>query len=576
MNIYAINHISNSNYAFAYNLDTICVRLRTAKGDLDKVYIIYGDKFDWENREKLEMKFSMSDSNFDYYEIYISHKETRFGYLFELHKDDEILYYSEDGFTKDYNFEKAYYSMFQYPYINKSDLHIVPEWVKEAVFYQIFVERFFNGDKENKNKKLTGEWGELPKPKSFFGGDIKGITKKLDYLEELGVTAIYLTPIFKSPSNHKYDTTDYFEVDEAFGTKEDFRELVNELHKRGMKVVLDAVFNHCGMNFKPFQDVIKNGQKSEYADWFHIERYPVNTNKGELNYKTFADVPGMPKLNTSNEELRKYLLDVSKYWIEEFDIDGWRLDVSDEIEHDFWREFRKVVKGVKEDIFIVGENWHNSYPWLQGDQFDSVMNYPITKECLAYFAQGKESAKKFSENLAEILMRSTSQVNNVMLNLLDSHDTERFLTMCNSNKEKLKNAVTFLMTFEGAPCTYYGSEIGLEGGYDPDCRRVFDWNEDNWDKKLRDFYKKVIEIRREEKALSHGSVKFMSTENVFVMERALNDNSIFTLINNLDKDEKVKIDTIYKAGIDLLTGEKIDLTKSIELKGLDRKIIKAL
>lgn len=576
MNIYAINHVPKSNYAFAYKLDTICVRLRTEKGDIDKVYVIYGDKFDWANREKVQMRLSMSDSNFDYYEAYLTHEETRFGYLFELHKGNEKLYYSEDGLTKDYNFEKAYYSMFQYPYINKSDLHIVPEWAKEAIFYQIFVERFFNGDKNNKHKKLTGEWGELPNPKSFFGGDIKGITKNLDYLSDLGITAIYLTPIFKSPSNHKYDTTDYFEIDEAFGTKEDFKELVNELHKRGMRIVLDAVFNHCGINFEPFQDVVKNGENSKYADWFHIDSFPVNIKKNKHNYKTFAQVTEMPKLNTSSEGLRKYLIDVSKYWIEEFDIDGWRLDVSDEIEHDFWREFRKAVKGVKEDIFIVGENWHNSYPWLQGDQFDSVMNYPITKECLAYFANGKEAAKKFSENLSEILIRNTEQVNEVMLNLLDSHDTERFLTMCNGNKEKLKNAVAFLMTFEGIPCTYYGSEIGMEGGYDPDCRRVFDWNKENWDNNLRNFYKKTIEIRKEEKALTHGSLKFLSTENVFIMERSLDNISIFTLINNSGKDEKVKITIDNKEGVDLLTGERIDLTNEITLKDFDRKIIKAL
>lgn len=578
MNIHALLHIPKSNYAFAYNLDTICVRFRTAKNDLDKVNIVYGDKYNWNNgwypEDTKEMKVVLSDEHFDYYETFISCKETRFGYMFELIKGEEKYYYNESGLMKEIDNKVAHFTMYHYPYINKVDLHTIPEWTNEAVFYQIFVERFFDGNSKNNPKDIT-KWGEKPKSKSFFGGDIRGIISKIDYLSDLGINGIYLTPIFESPSNHKYDTIDYFEIDKAFGTKEDFKELVEKAHAKGIKIILDAVFNHCGFKFEKFQDVLNKGEKSKYCNWFHISNYPVCVENGKLNYKTFGSVAEMPKLNTSNIETKEYLLSVAEYWIKEFDIDGWRLDVSDEIDHSFWREFRKVVKNTKESAIIIGETWHNSYFWLQGDQFDSAMNYPVTKKCLEYFAENKISATEFKNSIAEILMRNTSQVNDILLNLLDSHDTERFLTMCNGNVDKLKNAATFLMTFKGIPCTYYGTEIGLEGGYDPDSRRTFDWNEDNWNKDLREFYKNIISIRKKEKALQKGAIEFIEHDDLLIMKRQFNNEIIFTIINNtLEKKElNLNIES-YESIRNLLDNNEIMLEEKIAIEKQNRRIIK--
>ena len=210
-----------------------------------------------------------------------------------------------------------------------------------------------------------------------MAGTLKESLNILDYLEELGINGIYFTPIFHAYSNHKYDTIDYREIDPQFGTKETLKTLIEECHKRNIRVMLDAVFNHSGYYFLPFQDLLEKGEKSKYKDWFHPHSFPLKGGE-RPNYETFGFFESMPKLNTANPEVKKYLLEVSAYWIEEFDIDGWRLDVANEVDQPFWREFRKTVKNIKPDLYILGEIWHDSMPWLRGDQFDAVMNYPFT------------------------------------------------------------------------------------------------------------------------------------------------------------------------------------------------------
>ena len=240
-----------------------------------------------------------------------------------------------------------------------------------------------------------------------MGGDLLGIIKKLNYLEDLGIKGIYLTPIFESVSNHKYDTTDYMKVDKYFGDESILRELITECHKRGIKIVLDAVFNHCGIGFAPFQDVIEKGRESEYFEWFYIDGDKVLFDP--INFQAFGFVPYMPKMNTSNPGVKAYLYEVIKYWTEEFDIDGWRLDVSDELDHEFWRGFRKLVKSINPQAIIIGENWHNAYNWLMGDQFDSVMNYSLTKLCLDYFATSEINARTFMYEISSLLIRYLQQ-----------------------------------------------------------------------------------------------------------------------------------------------------------------------
>lgn len=528
MNLTAINHVPKSNYAYAYKENELHVRIRTAKNDCDKVEIIYGIKYDWKNNESHVMKKVLSDELYDYYQFNIVTNDTRIGYYFGLEQGNEKIYYTEVGFVDKFNDDLAYCYFFQYPYINPTDVHKQPSWIKDSIFYQIFVERFYNGDVNNSPSNLSN-WNDAPKPKSFFGGDLEGIIRKLDYLHDLGVNCIYLTPIFQSPSNHKYDIVNYFEIDHFFGDKEIFKELVDKAHEKGIRIVLDAVFNHSSNLFEPFQDVTLKGKESKYYDWFFIDEYPLKTNPP--SYKTFGYVSYMPKLNTANPEVKEYLLSAIKYWTTEFHIDGWRLDVSDEIDHMFWREFRNLVKEINEDIIIIGENWHNALPWLMGDQFDSVMNYPVTKLCLDFFARNEISPRQFEANLSSLLIRYPDQVNEAMLNLLDSHDTERFLYSCTEKKDLLKNAAAFLFAYKGMPCTYYGTEIGMTGGYDPGCRRGFDWNKENWDMDLYQYYKKLISIRKDEKALQYGDISFHSTDKLFVMNRTFNNETIKILIN---------------------------------------------
>ena len=532
MNKEAILHIPKSQYAFAYNQKELRIRLRAAKDDLDKVEIIYAVKYNWlTDRKSKQMQKSYSDALYDYYTVTLDVPDSRIGYIFLLQSGEEKYYYSEEGLTIEYNHDKSYYNFFQYPYINETDLHKKVDWCDRAIFYQIFVDRFHMGSSSKDKRYIDKNWGELPKPKGFYGGDLPGITEKLDYLQDLGINSIYLTPIFQSPSNHKYDTIDYEEVDAMFGTNRDLKELVESAHKRGIKILLDAVFNHCSYLCKQFQDVLRKGKESVYYDWFIIRGdRPVLE---QMNYECFAACNYMPKWNTNNPEVQKFLLHIATKWIKEYGIDGWRLDVADEVSHDFWRQFRKAVKAAKPDALIVGENWHDSRPWLEGDQFDSIMNYSFTKACLDYFAYEKYSAQRFCERLSEILMRNTDQVNEMMLNLLDSHDTERFLTNVGENADKLKCALAVLFFFVGMPCIYYGTEIGTAGGYDPDSRRTFDWDKTHWNMDIYNTVKDLIRLRKEQIG---GGIRIYAQNDLLVIERG----TLSLIVNNTDQSQKWK------------------------------------
>lgn len=532
MNKEAILHIPKSQYAFAYNQKELRIRLRAAKDDLDKVEIIYAVKYNWlTDRKSKQMQKSYSDALYDYYMVTLDVPDSRIGYIFLLQSGEEKYYYSEEGLTIEYNHDKSYYNFFQYPYINETDLHKKVDWCDRAIFYQIFVDRFHMGSCSKDRNYIDKDWGELPKPKGFYGGDLPGITEKLDYLQDLGINSIYLTPIFQSPSNHKYDTIDYEEVDAMFGTNRDLKELVESAHKRGIKILLDAVFNHCSYLCKQFQDVLRKGKGSVYYDWFIIRGdRPVLE---QMNYECFAACNYMPKWNTNNPEVQKFLLHIATKWIKEYGIDGWRLDVADEVSHDFWRQFRKAVKAAKPDALIVGENWHDSRPWLEGDQFDSIMNYSFTKACLDYFAYEKYSAQRFCERLSEILMRNTDQVNEMMLNLLDSHDTERFLTNVGENADKLKCALAVLFFFVGMPCIYYGTEIGTAGGYDPDSRRTFDWDKTHWNMDIYNTVKDLIRLRKEQIG---GGIRIYAQNDLLVIERG----TLSLIVNNTDQSQKWK------------------------------------
>ena len=579
----AIYHRPKDAFAYAYDERTLHIRLRTKKDDVDAVYLLFGDPYVWKDGawqlDKQPMQKSGTDALFDYWFIAVAPPYRRLRYGFELHDKHEVLIYTEKGFYQEApTDDTAYY--FCFPFLNPADVFCAPAWVKDTVWYQIFPERFANGN-PRLNPPNTLPWGSVePTTTSFFGGDFEGIIDHLDYLVELGINGIYFTPIFKAPSNHKYDTIDYFEIDPQFGDKQTFKRLVEECHKKGIRVMLDAVFNHSGYYFAPFQDVLKNGEKSRYKDWFHIREFPLQT-EPIPNYDTFAFVPDMPKLNTENREVKQYLLDVATYWIREFDIDGWRLDVANEVDHQFWREFRQAVKAIKPDVYILGEIWHDAMPWLRGDQFDAVMNYPFTNGALNYFAKGNVHATEFADTMMNVLHNYPKNVNEVAFNLLGSHDTPRILTTCRERKEKVKLMFVFQLSFTGSPCIYYGDEIGLTGGQDPLCRKCMVWEKEKQDRDLFTHVQTLIALRKQYRALRSGEFHILEANdetNHIAYAKTDDDETIVCVLNNAETplEWSVPFSITNKAVINVWTNERVtEQTITIEPYGFRMLLVQS-
>ncbi|MEJ1517242.1 glycoside hydrolase family 13 protein [Bacillus cereus] len=535
----AIYHRPKNNFAYAYDNKTLHIRIQTKKDDVETVNIHFKDPFHWNGaglgHTITPMKKVGSNVLYDFWQAELIPPHRRVEYWFELSDGEETLFYTERGFFENATDIK---SLFKFPFLNSIDVFTAPEWVKSTVWYQIFPERFANGD-SSLNPENTLEWDKTePTPENFFGGDLEGVIQHLDHLNELGVNGIYFTPIFNASTNHKYDTTDYMSIDPHFGDTETLKRLVSECHKRGIKVMLDAVFNHCGFYFEPFQDVLKNGENSIYKDWFHIHEFPIKTNPLP-SYDTFAFTHMMPKFNTENPEVKKYLLNVARHWIVECDIDGWRLDVANEVDHQFWREFRKVVKETKKEVYILGEIWHDSMPWLQGDQFDAVMNYPFTELVLDLIAREKISISEFKNGIEELLFKYPKNVNEVAFNLLGSHDTARILNICNHNKDKLKLLFLYQLMFSGSPCIYYGDEIGMDGENDPGCRKCMIWEKEKQDTELFKFVQSLIKLRNETPSLYTGDIVHHPHNDVLVFEKRYKDEKIFIIINPTNTGKEI-------------------------------------
>lgn len=380
----------------------------------------------------------------------------------------------------------------------------VPSWVSDSFFYQIFPDRFANGDPSNDPPKVQA-WGAKPNLWDFQGGDLQGVIDRLDYLEDLGVTALYLNPIFLSPSNHRYNTTNYYRIDPKLGNMEDFHRLLASAHDRGFKVILDGVFNHCGRGFFAFADVLENGERSPYKDWFHIREFPLQAfGPGEAeNYTGWWKFKSLPKFNTDNPQVREYLFDVASYWIEQ-GADGWRLDVPNEIDDDsFWAEFRQRVKQVNPEAYLVGEIWDPDLRWVGDEHFDGLMNYPVRTALMDLLEGGP--AEEFADRIGQLVELYPDAHNRAHYVPLGSHDTPRFMTLMGGDERKVRFAMSFIFCYLGAPAVYYGDEIGLEGGKDPDCRRAFPWDPGRWDQGLRDHVRHVAWRRRENPILRRGS-----------------------------------------------------------------------
>lgn len=532
MNEEAILHIMDSHMSFPINKNEIVIRIRTSKFDSLKVSIIYGPKFTYHiDRYEDEMRLCYVDRLFNYFEIKLNVSDDRLAYIFKIEESGKTYYFSEDGISKDYDFDLGFYNYFQMPSINYADIMPCIPWMRSAVFYQIFIDRFNRGDYQKDDSYVNSKWGDIPRQGSFTGGDLKGIIDRLDYLKDLGINTLYLTPIFNSPSNHKYDIIDYYQIDSQFGDKSILKELVEKAHKNEIRIILDAVFNHISNENYMFKDVKDKGINSKYYDWFFIDGDYIE--EDNVNYKTFSIVDYMPRLNTSNTEVQDYLIKVGKYWIEEFGIDGWRLDVSDEVSHNFWRRFRKEIKSIDKDAVLIGENWHDAASYLQGDQFDSIMNYSFTKTSLDYFCN-KIDAENAAFKLNGILMRNKDQVNRMNLNLIDTHDTHRFYTEVDENKDKVLASIALMTMFLGAPCLYYGTEIFLEGGYDPDSRRNFDWDLVDKNTKQINTIKSIFGLKNLA-SVKYGDIKISSDKNYLIIRRSY-ENEDVSLYINLSQD----------------------------------------
>lgn len=566
----AIFHRPTDNFAYLLDDRTLQLRLKTKKNDVTSVSLIFGDPYIWSNGEwqfsKMPMNLVGNDGLHDYWETEAFAATKRLRYGFQLTSLTEETIYTEKGFFDSIPTDSDYY--FCFPYLHENELFQAPQWVKDTVWYQIFPERFGN-ENPSINPKNTKAWGsEPPAVNNFFGGDFAGVTAHLDHLTDIGVNGIYFTPVFEASSNHKYDTIDYMELDPQFGDADALKELITQCHSHGIKVMLDAVFNHSGYYFPPFQDVLKNGESSPYKDWFHIHSFPVLGGE-KPNYEAFGFVDSMPKLNTANPEVKKYLLEVGTYWINEFDIDGWRLDVANEVDQPFWREFRKTVKEAKTDVYILGEIWHDSMPWLRGDQFDAVMNYPFKTNVLNLLAKNSINSKQFAENMSKVYYSYPKTVFDFTFNLVGSHDTARILTECNDNINITKQVFTILLTFMGTPCIYYGDEIGLTGAQDPGCRECMDWDENNHQLELKNHIQMLISLRTKEKLLANeGSITFVhptEANGIFGYKKHNATKTIIVLLNpSSDEqqyvlDENQKYNILYSSGL-VIEGSNVSIS----------------
>lgn len=424
-----------------------------------------------------------------------------------------------------------------------------PEWVRDAVFYQIFPDRFARGQSVPKPANLQ-EWGSIPTYHGYQGGDLHGVAEHLDYLVDLGINAIYFTPVFQSASNHRYHTHDYEKVDPMLGGTPALRRLLDYAHDRGLRVVLDGVFNHASRGFFQFHDILENGRDSAYLDWFHIKSFPLNAYAPDepLGYGAWWGLPALPKFRIETPAVRSFLLGIARRWVE-FGIDGWRLDVANEIEDDsFWREFRSTVRAANPETYIVGEVWKESQRWLRGDMWDAVMNYLFTQACIGFFigdSVDREELKRtslaaartldaaaFRDEISRLLGLYHPNVNAVLLNLLGSHDMARFVTLARGDVSALKLATLFQMTYLGAPSIYYGDEIGLHGGHDPANRGAFPWDHDRWDRALLHDFQRLIALRHASPALRRGSYRCLhAAGDIHIHERRFEDDRVIVALN---------------------------------------------
>lgn len=530
LNKASIFHQSSYCYCYAADENSLYVRLKAEHGALANVTLCYKDLYD-HSRDiaSVNMPLLLTDGVSDMYEARISLKSRRFKYYFELTDCSGRLYnYGSDGFSG----QIAEADMFYYPYVNPDEIFNFPRWARGASIYQVLIDRFFDGDPSN-NPKNCKPRGHMPDRNTYYGGDFAGITEKLDYLVSIGADILYLSPLLKSPTYHKYDVADYLSIDGIYGTREELIQLVRQARGKGIRVILDCVFNHCSSKNPIFSDVVQNGEKSRYKDWFCLNGFPVD--EKECNYDCFGGlVPSMPRFNTSNPEVIDYLTGIALYWTKELDIDGWRLDVADEVSHLLWKTLRTRLLDYKPDLLIIGEIWNQATQWLDGTEMHTVTNYKFRRHLLD-LASGAISAEDFWNKYNYTVMLYKTPAKSNLVNLVGSHDTARTATLLKNERLALC-ALIAMLTFEGMPLTYYGDEIALQGGEDPDNRRAMDWTKLN--SRFASEYRRVAKYRQKSGVLRYGDITKINTEgSLLAFVRTYRNKKILIAINFGEQQE---------------------------------------
>ena len=542
--------------------------------NIKKLWVLLED----EDFRPIELRNYAKTERFIFWGTQIEFRSDVAKFSFAATTDDDLnIYIGSSGVA---NFispsEKWIYNSQTFP------RHTIPDWVYGGVMYQIFPDRFSNSD-DSLNPEGTVEWGLPPTRLDFQGGDLYGVINNLSHIESLGVNIIYLNPIFLSSSNHKYDAWDHFKVDPVLGGDDALKKLIDECHNRSIKVVLDCSLNHVHPRHFAFQDIVEKGEKSKYKDWFTVFDYPVrfihrphlysNTYKvgwdgNEEEYKRYLDktfketkvpveireddgpivepsfkawwgVPDMPKVNFENKGARKWALDVTKYWIENFDIDGWRMDVAKELDFSFWKDFRDIAQNSKKDVLLISEIFGDTSQWLQGDRFDGTMNYSFRETMTDFFATKRINTKEFSDSLAYLYSMYSFEALSSCQNLLSSHDVKRFLNRCGNNEDGVLGAVFLQATFPGIAGIYYGDEIGLGGADDPFNRAAFPWeNNKLWNTKILQYTQELMNIKNSNPIFKYGRFELVQhDEDTVVFRRILKDESLLCIVNR-DKSNK--------------------------------------
>lgn len=531
----AIRHFADKRYCYAIEKGRFLIRLETKKGDVESVVLHTQDKYlpleYMDTRQEHMMRAVYADNYIDYYEVILDIDVVCLRYFFEI-KDTvgNVVYYGSHNFYDECITDID--RMFDCPQnLREEEMFVLPEWAKNKVVYQIFPSRFATDKAVSKE-----EWYQAPiDHKADLKGSLRGIIQHLEYIKKLGVDVIYMTPVFSSNSSHKYNIDDYYKIDPSFGTKEDLKELVEKAHALGMYVILDGVFNHTAVDFFAFKDVMEKKEQSAYLNWYYINEFPLVMEWGKKpNYKTFSYAAPMPKLNLQNKETADFVIDVASYWIRECDIDGWRLDVADEIHHAFWKRFRREIKAVKKDVLIVGEIWHFAGDFLEGDEWDSIMNYQFYHAVFDLIVSNTMCASSFVGKLNFMKGNLNQGLEGYLWNFIDTHDTARFLNSVGKDIRKQKLAAALQLMLPGMPMIYYGDEVGMDGGKDPDCRRGMLWDEGRQNKELLHYYQTLIQIRHDYPALTEGEIaeQYVNDDTGLIYtERVLNGQRIVLIFH---------------------------------------------